>query len=172
MFRQALMASSAAVILTTSGCYYTVKVDPNDDTALVYVNGVPQGRGQADVKVDAQYGWPSSFGVKVEPKDGKPYSVQVERKLDMPRAVIGTAVAAGVGVAYLISDLMASRTPTASLVLIAYAPLNWLSSYHYDPYYDLSKLRDAQMKGAYEQYRAELPPVRFGDRLAPLPAGR
>lgn len=159
--RIARLVGVCAAIAVISGCAYNIKLDPMDQNAQVSVNGEPQGRGQVNYGVGAQYGWPDSFGVKVTPASGAPYTVRVARQFDAPRAIIQTVVSLGVGVALLVGDLQAGYSPVSSLIVIAYAPLGILDSFYYNEYYDLTKLKAAQGVGYLYEGRPGVPPIRF-----------
>lgn len=146
MNRIAAFTVATTLTLGLSGCMHQIKLDPDSDGAMVYIDGHPKGRGMVDHYVPAQYGYPEGFGVRVEPKTDKAYTVEIKRELDMPRAVVQTTVAAGVGLAYTAIDLANGRVPVTGLLAIAYAPLSWLSSYYYKGYYDLSKERRKEEK--------------------------
>ncbi|MBI6545839.1 MAG: hypothetical protein HY692_03535 [Cyanobacteria bacterium NC_groundwater_1444_Ag_S-0.65um_54_12] len=138
--------ATLGLIVMLTGCPFYIKLDPGSENARVSVNGEPKGRGQVEYQVSSAYAYPDRFSVKVEPSDSKPYTLEISRELDVPRAVIQTLVSGALGIAYLISDLYYNdgRPSTFTLVVLAYAPLSWLSSYYYKGYYDLQKLAKQQ----------------------------
>lgn len=143
MSARRLVVSLAAATAVLAGCH-SIKLDPLDPQADVYVNGELKGRGQVEY-VTPKYSTAGDIGVKVVPASGQPYTVTIERQFDWNYVVINSLISAGVGLAWTAVNLEQHDFPFG-LFILAEAPISFLQGYRVEDYYDLSKLKAEQNK--------------------------
>ncbi len=137
----ALAAGVLASSLTLSGCApRLIQIETQPDTARVYVDGEPRGRGGTEIKLDQPYGLPRAYTLRVEQAPYPPYVTTIQSRPDPWLAGLWTAFFAGIGLFGLVTDspdpsVSRGDRTAASLIMLAISPLSFLSLQRFDPVY-------------------------------------
>lgn len=139
--KNALVAAGLAASLALSGCApRLIQIETEPDTARVYVDGEPRGRGGTEIKLDQAYGLPRAYTIRVEQAPYPAYVTTLQSRPDPWLAGLWTAFFAGIGLFGLVTespDPQVSRQDrtAASLLMLAISPLSFLSAQRFDPVY-------------------------------------